>query len=301
MRLLTHRPLTHGGAIALMAAAAALWSIAGVVTRQLEVVRGFEMTLWRSAFAALTVGVYLFGVRREGLDVITRMGRAGLVSGLAWCAMFCFFMVALTLTTVGNTLIVLSVAPLLTAFLAWLLLKERIAARTALAIAAAVAGMGWMFAGAFRLEGGRHLAGMAVAFGVPLASAINIVTLKRRGAQVDLIPAVFLGAVLSVLAMLPLAWPLQSSVRDIAWMALLGVVQLGLPCMLMVIAARRLSAPEVSLLALLEVVLGPVWAWLGAGEIPAGSTLAGGAVVLGALVFNELGGNGGWRRSTATS
>ena len=56
----------------------------------------------------------------------------------------------------------------------------------------------------------------------------------------------------------------------------------------MVRAARSLSAPELSLLALLEVLLGPIWVWLGAGEVPANATLMGGAVVLTALIFNEL-------------
>ncbi len=88
--------------------------------------------------------------------------------------------------------------------------------------------------------------------------------------------------------MLPLAWPLQASLHDVALLAILGFFQLGLPCMLMVRATRSLSAPEVSLLALLEVLLGPLWAWLGAGEVPVQETLIGGAVVIAALVFNEL-------------
>ena len=54
------------------------------------------------------------------------------------------------------------------------------------------------------------------------------------------------------------------------------------------IAARHLSATEVALLALLEVVRGPLWAWLGAGEAPASSALFGGALVLSALMLNEL-------------
>jgi drug/metabolite transporter (DMT)-like permease len=58
--------------------------------------------------------------------------------------------------------------------------------------------------------------------------------------------------------------------------------------MLMVVAARTLAAPEIALLALLEVVFGTAWAWLGAGEVPAGATLAGGALVLAALVANEV-------------
>ena len=58
--------------------------------------------------------------------------------------------------------------------------------------------------------------------------------------------------------------------------------------MLLVVASRHLLAPELALLGLLEVVLGPLWAWLGAGEVPAAATLAGGAVVLAALMLNEL-------------
>jgi drug/metabolite transporter (DMT)-like permease len=101
-------------------------------------------------------------------------------------------------------------------------------------------------------------------------------------------PSILLGSLFSLLAMLPLAWPFQASWHDIGILAVLGVFQLGLPCMMMVLAARSLSAPEISLLALLEVVCGPVWARLGAGEIPAQRTLAGGAVVLAALLLNEL-------------
>lgn len=97
-----------------------------------------------------------------------------------------------------------------------------------------------------------------------------------------------MGASISALAMLPLAWPLQASLHDVGILAILGVFQLGLPCMLMVMAAKSLTAPEIALLALLEIVLGPLWAWLGAGEVPAQATLYGGSVVLGALILNEL-------------
>ncbi len=279
-------------ALALMVAAPVLWSIAGVVTRHLSVELQqhgrFEITLWRSLFAALFVGGYLALLKRDLTGSLKRAGGAGLLSGLMWSAMFCCFMLALTLTTVANTLIVLAVAPLATTLLAWAVLRTPVPARTWVAIGVAMLGIGWMFADGLRLDAGGHLAGMAVAFGVPLASAINVVTLKKRGQSVDLIPAVFVGAVLSVVLMLPLALPLRAEPRDVVLLALLGFFQLGLPCMLMVAAVRHLTAAEVALLALLEVLLGPLWAWIGAGEVPAPSTLAGGAVVLAALAFNEL-------------
>ena len=146
-----------------------------------------------------------------------------------------------------------------------------------------------MFADSLRIESRASRARHADRVRRPLAAAINVVILKKRGKSVDLIPAVFLGGAISAALMLPFALAVYRPMpRDIALLALLGFFQLGLPCTLLVIAARHLSATEVALLALLEVVLGPLWAWLGAGEVPASSALFGGALVLSALVLNEL-------------
>jgi drug/metabolite transporter (DMT)-like permease len=282
----------HGRAIVLMIVAATLWSIAGVVTRHLtpalQTEGRFEITFWRSLFAALTVAGYLLLVRREGLRPVRATGAFGLVSGCMWAVMYICFMLALTRTTVANTLLVMSIGPLLTAVLAWLVLRSPVPKRTWLAIGAALLGMIWMFArGGGALPGGDHVAGMLIALAVPLAAAINLVLLQKARARVDLVPAVFLGGAISAALMLPLALPLQAAPRDVLLLALLGFFQLGLPCMLMVVAARSLSAPEISLLALLEVLLGPLWAWLGAGEVPALGTVLGGLLVLLALVGNE--------------
>jgi drug/metabolite transporter (DMT)-like permease len=103
-----------------------------------------------------------------------------------------------------------------------------------------------------------------------------------------MLPAVLVGAVLSALATLPLALPLAASTQDLGLLALLGVVQLAIPCLMAVAAARVLSAPEVSLLGLLEVVFGVAWAWLGAGEAPSSAVISGGLLVLAALAGNEL-------------
>lgn len=281
---------SHQRAILLMIIAPTLWSIAGVLTRHLDSARGFELTFWRSLFSGIFVAgalLYQQGAWRA-VQTVRAVGALGVLSGLMWSVMFVCFMFALTRTTVANTLIVMSVSPLLTAFLAWLILKERVAPRTWLAIVAACIGISWMFVNSLSEVGGQHLVGMLIAGAVPVAAAVNLIAIKRAGHGVDLIPAVLLGSMFSAALMLPFAWPLQTSLHDIGILAILGFFQLGLPCMLMVKAMKNLSAPEVSLLALLEVLLGPLWAWLGAGEVPAQETLIGGAVVMAALVFNEL-------------
>ena len=124
----------HRLAVATLILCALLWSTAGVITRQVEHAAGFELTFWRSLACILFVSGYLVATRRSGwLRVVTASGMAGLVSGLMWAAMFTCFMVALTLTTVAKTLVVLALAPLLTALLAWLILGERIGIRIVLA------------------------------------------------------------------------------------------------------------------------------------------------------------------------
>lgn len=276
-----------------LAFCALCWSIAGVVTRHLEGATSFEVTFWRSIFCALTVfAVLAWRTRGAPLAPILRMGWPGLFSGAMWAVMFTCYMVALSLTTVANTLLVMSVSPLLAALLAWALLGERPAVVTWLAIAAAGVGIWWMVRHAIAADGAL---GMAVALGVPIAAAFNIITMRKHHARIDLVPAVLLGAVLSCLATAPLAMPFAATAGDLWLLALLGVVQLAIPCMLMVGTNRHLAPHEVSLIALLEVVLGPVWAWLGAGEAIGIATLQGGIVVLAALLFNVF--FGGARRS----
>jgi drug/metabolite transporter (DMT)-like permease len=279
----------HQRAVLIMVCAATLWSVAGVFTRHLDAARDFEVTLWRSFFSAIFVAGALLWQQGMGNAIATvrKLGRLGVLSGMMWCVMFNCFMIALTKTTVANTLVVMSVSPLLTAFLAWIILKQSIPQRTWYAILAAVIGIVWMFMNGMSDVSGQHLLGMAIASAVPVAAAINVIAIKKAGHGVDLIPAILLGSVFSVALMLPLAWPLQASLHDVTILAILGFFQLGFPCMLMVSASRGLSAPEISLLGLLEVLLGPLWAWLGADEVPASETLIGGAVVMAALIFNE--------------
>ena len=287
--------MSHHRAVALMVLVTLLWSIAGVVTRQLDAASSFEITFWRSGFNALAL-VLALGVLRgtAAWQGIVGGNRAIWISGLCWSVMYTAFMIALTLTSVANVLVTMAVGPLLTALAARLFLGHRLPPRTWVAIAVASAGIAWMFGE--EAARGASLLGSLVALAVPVASSVNFTLLQQRagaarddcGRTQDMLPAVMLGALLSALAMLPLAWPLQASNHDIGLLALLGVVQLAIPCLLVVRLARELPAPEIALLALLEVIFGVLLAWLGAGEVPAASTLAGGALVLGALAGNEL-------------
>jgi drug/metabolite transporter (DMT)-like permease len=281
--------LTHTRAVFLMVAVTMMWSIAGVITRHLEHARSFEITFWRSFFTVASLLVILpFFQGREVFARIRNGNTALWVSGVCWCVMFTAFMIALTLTSVANVLVTMSVGPFLTALLARIFIGHRIPLRTWLAIVVAGAGIAYMYAA--QVSGGQ-IAGTLVALCVPMAGAINWTVVQRsnaRGQNVDLVPSVLVGAVISTLATLPLAMPLQASAHDIGLLAVLGLVQLAIPCALSVMCARVLKAPEIALLALLEVIFGILLAWVGADEVPSQTVLAGGALVMGALVINEL-------------
>lgn len=287
-------------AVSLMILVTLLWSTAGVVTRQLESVQGFEVTFWRSAFTTLTLAVTLTMMRGYGLwRRLLHSPQVIWISGVCWAIMFTAFMVAITLTTVANVLIVMALSPLITALFARFFLKHQLPATTWLAIAVAGLGIVWMFLcgenSAF------SLVGSLVALAVPIAAAANFTILQNVGLNrknrtivpgdghgQDMLPAVLIGAILSTLVTLPLSWPFQASVHDLGLLSLLGIFQLALPCLLVVRLTRELSAPEISLLAQLEVIFGVTWAWLWAGENLSVNTLSGGSLVLGALITNEL-------------
>ncbi len=294
--------LKHGHAVALMVLVTAMWSIAGVVTRQLDQVRGFEVTFWRSAFTALGLIVIMSVWRGMGFwKSIPWRSPYFWLSGLCWACMFTAFMMALTLTAVANVLITLACGPLFTALGAWLFASHRLPLRTWLAIAFAGLGIGLIFNSQLQLGEPNFVLGISIALIVPLAGATQWTLIQKSqasGLTLDLVPSVFIGALLSALVTLPLALPLQANAHDMGLLAVLGVFQLAIPCTLSVICARVLKAPEVSLLALLEVIFGIALAWIWANEEPHFSVLIGGSMVLAALFANEW---FGWKERNVES
>jgi drug/metabolite transporter (DMT)-like permease len=296
--------MSHARAAFGMIVVTLMWSTAGVVSRSLQTAESFEVTFFRSLFNLGGLGVALTWMRGRGLWAdLLRSPRVVWMSGVCWSVMFTAFMVALTMTRVANVLVTMSISPLLTAVFARIFLHHKQPSRTWVAIAVAGAGIAWMFGSSMQAADAGSLAGMAVALAVPLASALNYTVLQHAGRarsvaaddstqtpaqQPDLFSAVLIGAAISALVTLPLAWPFKSNAHDLALLCGLGVFQLAIPCLVLVRVTRALPAPEVALLGLLEVIFGVLWAWIGAGEAPGSSALVGGGIVVGALVFNEL-------------
>ena len=263
-----------------------LWSTASIVTRASSVTNGWEASFWRSLFLCVAIGALLLVQHRgDAMRRVLSMGWPGVFSSICWATMFVSFMLALSRTTVANALFIMGVMPFCAALAGWLFLRERVPARTWLAIAAASGGIGIMFNDALRSG---NIEGSLIALAIPIAAAANTVVVKLGRGRVDLVPALLGGGMIAVLLSWPMALPFSASPRDLALYGGLAVFQLALPCVLLVrMVLLHLSAAEIGLLSLLEIVLGPLWVWLALGEAPAGAIVVGGLVALAAVALNE--------------
>jgi drug/metabolite transporter (DMT)-like permease len=269
-----------------MVGATLCWSTAGMLVRNMDLQDSWEITFWRSLFMTLFIlGVLAFQYRSDVVARLRAVGLPGVIAGALWALMYVCFILALGHTTVANVLVLSSIAPFTAALLGRLFLHERVPARTWLAMIAAFAGIVWMFVDSINSGG---LIGNLIALVIPFAFAVNVSILRKSHARVDMIPTLVLSGVFSMAIALPFALPLEPSARDIGLLAVMGVVQLGVGVLLMILAAPHLKAAEIGLLAVLEILFGTYSTWLMVGERPGAGALFGGAIVIVALVINEL-------------
>jgi drug/metabolite transporter (DMT)-like permease len=276
-------PAARRGAL-LVACAATCWSSGALITR-LVATGPWTTSLWRSLFASLFLALVLRIVWGRGIIAHWRHG--GLpVLAVAVCmavSSTCFIL-SLALTSVANTLILMSTGPYVAGLLGWLLLGERVAPRTWLT-------MGVALAGAVVMVSHSYTPGAMVGDLLAIVMAGSFATatvLVRRHPEIQMAPAAVLATLITGLVALPLADPLDTAPRDLALLAFFGVGQFGAGFLLFMTGARLIPAAQSSLIGMLETVLGPLWVWLVLSERPGAASLAGGALILAALLANTL-------------
>lgn len=239
---------------------------------------------WRGLFMGFALSVFVvgrYGMRSgRALRLLTTPAYLGVavlfaVSSVGWVA-------AITSTSVANTLFIVACAPLFAAMFSRIFLNERVPLRTVVAILLAIGGMAVIFAEGL---GRGDLLGNIAAVVTALAWGGMVVTL-RAGRIEDPAPSLALGGYLIALAGLAVAPSLAVDALDQVWLVLLGFVVLPLSFFLIGLGPKYIPAAEVSLIMLLEAVLGPVWAWLAIGQVPTQTALAGGAVILVTLAVH---------------
>lgn len=245
----------------------------------------WTILFWRSLFAC----IFLFGyvaVRSKGriVETFRQLGWPGVIVGVCFAIGSTCFINAIAYTTVANVLFMQALAPFLAGLLAWLLMRERIAGRTILAMLAALLGIGIMI---YHSIAAGHGIGDLLAILMATALAGAIVTMRRHH-DISMAPAACLATGLAaVWSFLP-ATPDSVPSGDYIYLVLFGVVQMGLGLILFTAGTRLIPAAESALMTVLESVLAPFWVWLVLAENPGFATIIGGGIALAALVINTI-------------
>lgn len=263
-----------------VASAAVAWSSAGVLQRGLSVDTMTQLA-GRAVFACVALGAFVtISTRGRPIAAFRSIGWAGLGVAVCMAVASGSFIVALNHATVASVFFMQAVAPVGAALLAWFVLGESVTRRASLSMIVALLGVGLMFGA----PGSGSVLGLGAAFVMALAfSAAIVITRHRR--DVSMAPAVCLSQVLLVLVFGAFAAPSTITQRDLGLLALLGFGQMALGLALFTVGARLIPASEVALISLLEIVLGPLWAWIALSEEPPLLTLFGGGVILLAVLL----------------
>ena len=274
--------LGEGRGATLVLLGGALLSLGGLILRNIEEADDWQAIFYRSSGAS--VGLLVVLLLRDGRSMpltVLRAGWPGLCAGLGVALAMISYIMAVNATSVANALFLLAGAPVLAALLGLVLLRERVAPATWLAMAGALVGiaiMVWHGFAAGTVFG--NVMGLLTALGF----AVFAVAL-RWGREVDMLPAVLLGGVISAAAagvMTATGSGFAVPLGDVALCLLFSVIVTS-TLVMFTIGARGVPPAVLTLLSMTEILLGPVWVWLFLAEVPDTATLIGGAVLLAAI------------------
>jgi drug/metabolite transporter (DMT)-like permease len=276
----------HRLGIALVVAAAIAWSTAPFFTRLLPY-DSWTILFWRGLFASvMIVAIMLVLQGRAALRDLTRMSKSGwLVASLSAAAMIAFIP-SLQLTSVANVAIIIATGPFVTAALAWVWLREVPHLRTMVASVVALCGVA-VIVGSARV--GSDILGVALACFMTLAIAAMTVLLRRQK-ETSMVAAAALSNILGSIVSIPFAHGITGVTgADILILAVFGCFQVSLGLTLFFLGSRLLPSGQAALISTLETPLMPFWIWVAFSEVPTLRVLAGGALVMGAVIADIIG------------
>ena len=260
-------------------------STSGIALRIIEQADGWQILFYRSL--ALSVTILLVLVFQKGsrfFDEFRGLGWNDCLLAVFLGTGFVAYVFALLYNTVANALFIFSCAPFVAGFLGWILLGERVATRTWFAIGVAMAGLAVMVGSELAVS---HYLGTLLALWIPIAYAASIIAVRSSKRDNMLVALCLAGLVAGGLsAIFVTDYALTS--RDLIISIYLGVFQVGVGFTLVVLGSRYVPAAQVGLLALVEPVLAPVWAWMGVGEVPSLATIVGGTIIFLAIASDGI-------------
>jgi len=278
--------MTRHHAILLILLGGSFMSLVGLMMRLLDTQDGMVILFYRSISLSAMVAMVACLRRRISLFAFFgQLDRTDMMMGMALAIAFMTYVYAMLLTSVASTLFLLTTAPFMAAIIGWVWINERPHPFTWLAMIAALIGVGLMISDGLDLG---RTKGNIVALMSALFFAIMLV-ITRRSRKADVLGGTFFGGVFSLIlaggAAMVVGNGLMISAGDLGLVLFMGAFTIGIGIALVTWGAPHVPAAEVSLLVLIESVLGPLWPWIFLGEAMSGLEVIGGITVMGAVAM----------------
>jgi drug/metabolite transporter, DME family len=284
---------SYGKGILFVLLATLGWSLSGLFVRFMPELDGWQINCWRGFWTCVALMCFL--VLQYGSEAFVIFRRIPLTALLLSSGFFAFgstmYVISLTLASVAVVSVIGATSPLFAGVLSPWFTGERPGLPSWIAALLAIAGVaviGWD-----KLNGG-HLGALLVCLIVPFCFAAQTVIL-RRYAKIDMVPAICFGGLLSFLGAGLVGFFFHSgggfavSFKAMALLALMAVVQLAIPLVFYARGAKSVPAITLSLIAMLDAVLNPLWPWIFVGEVPERSAFVGGSIIIVAVVISIFG------------
>jgi DME family drug/metabolite transporter len=279
--------LTERQGALLLIGSGTVFSVTAISVAAVDEASNFQFLTYRGASTAFAM-VLLILVRRGGRPV----SFAG-VTPTVWLAGFTLggtsmlYILALSRTSAATTVFLLAAAPVFAALIGWVLLREPVERSTMIAIGVTAVGVAITVSAGLDVG---SVSGLLFAGGIPVTIGFYSVLMRSVSGVDPVIPTLIAGSVLGISsAVIALTQGgLAISLRDTALAFVSGGIALGIGLPMFNLGHRSVAAARVPLLLMTEVVLAPLWVWIWPGETPGVTTLIGGAVILGAVVWLML-------------
>ena len=265
-------------AVALILTSSIIISFGGLVVRNLDVSDPWLINIYRSgALGGVVLVSLLFRFRSKTVSTFLQVGIPGVVASIMIALAGLSYLQALMNTTIANTLFTLGAIPFFTAFIAWLVLGEKLNFMTLITMFFACLGIVVMVKDG--MDGGT-LFGNLMALVTAFSFAIYAV-IVRKYRHINMQPVLIISsALICVICTWKLSGNISMETRDIVLCFIWGGILSGIGNMFFLVAAKYLPAAEITLYMLVEFALGPFWVWLFMGESLSVATLVGGVMVL---------------------
>jgi drug/metabolite transporter (DMT)-like permease len=271
------------------------WSLSGVFVRIMPGLDGWQLNCWRGYWLAVSLMIYLVvvygrGAYRKFLD-IPRV--ALFASALFFALGSTLYVSSLTMVSTATVSVIGATSPLFAALLSPWVTGEKPGFEAWIAAILALFGVGVIAWDG--LEAGRSTLGLLLSICVPMAFAGQTLAL-RRYRNVDMVPSICLGGVMSFFIAGSLGFTaghagggFDVGLREVLLLAAMATLQLAIPLVFYIKGAHSVPAVTLTLIAMLDAVINPMWPWIFVGERPGEAAFMGGAIIVGAVLISVFG------------